>query len=126
MIKFTNILIMLTILVLASISCGISALPPENPSKTTVQNVTNAKKPPTTAILPTGTPYDTPERKLPVSGCWNIRSTSSLGKVTTDDNIIGQVCGGTVTVTGNMVHGWLQIGEGWICNQAVGGVEECE
>jgi hypothetical protein len=126
----TRLLLSITLLVLLSVSCGIAALPPENASKTTVQNVTRAKKPPIVANLPTGTPYDLPSRQLTViDGVWNIRSSPSLGDKTQGDNITGKLvrAGDVVTVTGSMVHGWYQIGaDEWICNQAVQGTEECK
>jgi len=123
----TRLLISITLLVLLSVSCGIqsAALQPVAPTGEPAPQPAIFQ--PQIQAETLKTPTDTPERKLPVSGCWNIRSTSSLGKVTTDDNITRQICGGTVTVTGNMVHGWLQIGESeFVCNKAVQGKEECE
>jgi hypothetical protein len=58
--------------------------------------------------------------KMPVSGCWYVRDAPSL-----DGEVLRTQCGGFIVNYGLIANGYVQIEDGYICNRAIGGNEEC-
>lgn len=111
-----SLYISILVLVLASLSCASPAIIVNTPAATTQAARSTETAEPTATRQPVSI--------IGFAGdCWNIRSGDGYSYQASNE----YVCGGqSVTILKIGRNGYLRIDKGWICNQAIGGSEECK